>query len=61
MARCHCIQRITDVKARYRPRRALEHALTGIGEGDGRAVVTLLQARGENTDHALVPFGIEQA
>ena len=61
MLGCNRVQRITDMQPRHRTRRALEHALTGIGEGDGRAVVTLLQARGEDADHPLVPVGLEQA
>ena len=55
------VQCIADMEPRHRAGRALEHPLPGIGKGDGRAVVTLLQSRGENTDDALVPVGLEQA
>ena len=61
VARGHGVQRIADVQARHRARRALEAAVAGVGEGDGRAVVALLQARGEDADHALVPVRVEQA
>ena len=37
-------QRIADMKALHRASRALEQAITGIGEGDGRAEITLLHA-----------------
>ncbi len=55
------VQRIADVEPRHRARRALEQAVAGIGEGDGRAVVTLLEARGEDANDALVPVRLEQA
>ena len=55
------VQRVPDMQARYRAGRALYHALSGIGKGNHRAVKTILQARSENADNALVPLGIEQA
>ena len=61
MARGHRIERVADVKPRHGARRALEHAVAGIGESDGRAVVPLLEARGEDANDALVPLCIEQA
>ncbi len=54
-------QGITDVKALHRAPRALEQAITGVGEGDGRAEIALFHARRQNTDHALMPLGVEQA
>ncbi|MNZ19294.1 hypothetical protein D3C78_363190 [compost metagenome] len=61
VTRRHGIQCIANMEARHRTRRALEHAFASIGKGDGRAVITLFQARGEDADHALVPVRLEQA
>ncbi|MNS92366.1 hypothetical protein D3C72_1265010 [compost metagenome] len=61
VARRHGIQRIANMEPRHRTRRPFEHALASVGESDGRPVVTLLQARSQNTDNPLVPVGIEQA
>ncbi|MNN31209.1 hypothetical protein D3C81_1448850 [compost metagenome] len=44
MARRYRIQRITNMKPWHRTCRTFEHAIAGIGKGDGRPVVTLLQA-----------------
>ena len=61
MLGCHRIQRIADMQARHRTRRTFEQAIAGIGKGNRRPVVTLLQARGEDADHPLVPIRFEQA
>ncbi len=61
MARGHRIERVADVKPRHGARRALEHAVTGIGESDGWAVIPFLEARSQDANDALVPLCIEQA
>src|SRR5690554_7786605 len=61
IGRRHAVQRIADMQAGNGPGRALDLAVASIGKGDHRAVVALLQARGENADHSLMPLRIEQA
>src|SRR6266849_9635303 len=55
------IQRVAQMQARNRPARAADLAGTGRGEGEGRAVVAILDAPGEDADHALVPARVIQA
>src|SRR5438876_10343581 len=49
------------MQARNRPARAADLAGTGRGEGEGRAVVAILDAPGEDADYALVPARVIQA
>ncbi|MNJ50847.1 hypothetical protein D3C77_461350 [compost metagenome] len=61
VARRHGIQGVTNVKARHRTGRTLEHAIPRIGKGNGWPVIAFFEARGKNTDHTLVPVWLEQA
>src|SRR2546427_13121124 len=49
------------MQTRNRPARAADLSGTGRGEGEGRAVVAILDAPGEDGDNALVPARVVQA
>ncbi len=60
MALGHQIERVAQVQAGNRAAGAFEFAFVAAGEGEGRAVQLLLDAAGEDADHALVPVRVEQ-
>ena len=45
----------------YRAAAAFDLTIVATRKGDGGAVQLILDARGDDTDHALMPIGIEQA
>ena len=57
----HQVKGIAQVQRGNRPSRTLEFAVFSACERDGRAVQLVLDARGENADHALVPGRVVDA
>ena len=52
------VERVAQVQALDRPARALEGAVLAEGEDEGRPVQPVLEARGDDADHALVEVGV---
>lgn len=59
--RRHAVEHVADVDAGNGARRAFDFLLVGGGEGDHRTVIAILDARGEDADHTLMPGFVEQA
>ena len=60
LALAHQVQRVAQVEARDRAARALEQAVGAAREHEGRPVQAVLQAAGDDADHAFVEAGVEQ-
>ena len=61
MARRHRIQNIANMHALDRARRALDVTAAGLCKGNHRPVQAILEAGGDNPDHAFMPFFVKQA
>ena len=61
MALGYQVQRIAQMQRGDRAAGAFERAVLTSGEDDGRAMEAVLEAGGENADHALVPVRLEEA
>ena len=60
VALAHQVERVAQVEAGDRTARALEQPVRAAREDEGRPVHAVLQARGDDADHALVELGVEQ-
>ena len=58
MALAHQVERIAQVQALDRSAGALERPVLAAGEDEGRPVQPVLEARGDDADHALVEVGV---